>query len=109
MIEEEETEMSVSLKEYFDEKFEALEKQLALRDQLTSKALIKADETLNLRLEGMNEFRAQLTQQTHTFVKQSEFKLHIEKVETKIEILTKLVYIGIGILLVLQVVWSFIK
>jgi glucose-6-phosphate isomerase len=102
-------ELSVSLREYFDTKFADLEKQLALRDELTAKALVKADETLNLRLEGMNEFRAELTKQAQTFVKQSEFRLHIEKIETKISMLTKIVYIGIGILLVLQVVWRYIS
>ena len=98
----------VSLKEYFDVKFADLEKQLALRDDLTAKALTKAEESLNVRLEGMNEFRSQLTQQARTFVSQSEFKLHIEKVETKIEWLTRLVYIGVGILLVIQIVWRYI-
>ena len=103
------TEELISLKEYFDTKFAELEKQLALRDRLTEKALVKADETLNLRLEGMNEFRAELTKQAQTFVKENEFRLHIEKLETKIGILTKIVYIGIGILLVLQVLWRYVS
>jgi hypothetical protein len=104
-----ENELSISLKEYFDTKFDELEKQLALRDELTAKALIKADETLNLRLEGMNEFRAELTKQAQTFVNQAEFNLHVEKLETKIGILTKIVYIGVGILFVLQLMWKYLS
>ena len=102
-------ELTVSLREYFDTKFAALEKQLALRDELTAKALVKADETLNLRLEGMNEFRAELTKQAHTFVKDSEFQLHVEKLESKINFLTKMVYVGIGILLVIQIAWRYVS
>jgi len=102
-----ENDMSVSLREYFDTKFADLEKQLALRDTLTEKALAKAEESLNVRLEGMNEFRAELTKQTQTFVNQAEFRLHIEKIESKIGILTKMMYIGIGILLVLQLAWKY--
>ena len=102
-------ENTISLKEHINTKFAELEKQLALRDRLTEKAVVKAEETLNLRLQGMNEFRAELTKQAQNFVKQAEFNLHLEKLEAKINFLTKMVYIGIGILLVLQIVWKYLK
>ena len=111
--------MTISLKEYFDLKFKELGKQLALRDSLTDKALIKAEESLNMRLEGMNEFRAQLTKQATEFVTHiefnkslekinTEFNGYIEKLETKIDMLMKIAYVGIGIMLVLQIVWKFV-
>ena len=46
----------------------------AREHELERQALLKAEATMNLRLEGMNEFRAQLNQQQGTFVTRTEFE-----------------------------------
>jgi hypothetical protein len=86
-----------------------LEKRLELHDKLAERAITKAEENLALRLDGMNEFRAQLTAQAATFVTREEFGVHMKNVEEKIVLLTKMIYIGIGILVTIQVLWRFIK
>jgi hypothetical protein len=47
----------ITLKEYFDEKFRAADK-----------ALMLYNETMDKRLEGMNEFREALKDQTAKFI-----------------------------------------
>jgi cysteine sulfinate desulfinase/cysteine desulfurase-like protein len=54
--------LKVSLKEYIETKLVALEK-----------ATEEAKSSLEKRLEGMNEFRAQLKDQTSTFITRVEF------------------------------------
>jgi len=60
----------VSLKEYFEAKFDSLK----LSTDLVRQALEK-------RLEGMNEFREALKDQTNKFITRVEFQLVCEKVE----------------------------
>jgi hypothetical protein len=90
------------LKSYIDDKFDDLDKLLKLRDDLTERALVKAEDAMKIRLEGMNEFRSQLTEQAMTFLSRKEFDVHLKKIESN----SKLIYIGIGILTVLQIVWK---
>ena len=59
-------------------RFEANEKQIEL-----------AKEDMERRLEGMNEFRAQLTAQANTFLSRPEAQLQIEKLITRIVLLEK--------------------
>ena len=66
----EETEMSVSLKEYFESKFAALDKANAL-----------AYQTLEKRLEGMNEFREALRDQTKNFITRVEHDVLCKEVQ----------------------------
>ena len=64
---------------------------------------------LNRRLEGMNEFRNAFKDQNHNFTTRVEFDAKLLLVDSKIEGLQKLVYIGIGILIVVQIMIGFVK
>lgn len=59
----------ISLREYFDAKFEALEKSIEL-----SRA------SMEKRLEGMNEFREQLNKQAGTFITKTELDLTLQNI-----------------------------
>lgn len=61
---------SVSLKDYFEEKFSLLEKATNL-----------ANDNLKVRLESMNEFRSQMKDQTGTFVTKSELNAKLDSLE----------------------------
>lgn len=62
----------VTIKEYIDEKFKDLEKRLTVQFELTDKALHKAEETNNARLEHMNEFRAQILEERGLYARQED-------------------------------------
>jgi len=101
-MDENQTKAQINIRDYLDLKFGELEKRLELRDRLTDKALMKAESTLAIRLESMNEFRMQLKSQAGTFITREEFEIHMRRTEDKIAYLTKIIYIGIGALAVVQ-------
>lgn len=67
----------------------SLKENLLDRIIAVEKGIEKAESAMNLRLEGMNEFRAQLEKQTHSFMTRTEIELRIEKLDAKIETLMK--------------------
>ena len=67
---------SITLKELMDVKLKTLEKEIVLaRDQL------------DVRLEHMNEFRAQLRDQGNTFMTRTDYDAKHLVLETKIDML----------------------
>jgi hypothetical protein len=70
----------------------------------TKLALDKAEQLMDARLEGMNEFRAQLKEQSGTFMTNMICSSKHDSVNAKIESLQKTTYIGIGMLLVVQII-----
>jgi hypothetical protein len=60
-----------------------------LRFESNEKQIELAKEEMERRLEGMNEFRAQLSSQAGTFLSRTEAQLQIEKVITRIVVLEK--------------------
>ena len=84
-----------TLKKYFNLQFKGM-----------SKALKLARKLMNKRLDEMNEVRAQLDRQVKTFVSLEKFDGAMNSVNQKIESLSRLVYIGLGIWLVLQLLLS---
>jgi hypothetical protein len=101
-------ELSLDCIKYFDGKFEELEKRIDLMNTANKTALEVADRELERRLEGMNEFRAQLTRQASQFLTQDVHKKDMELITGKVESNTKLLYIGLGILAALQFVFKFV-
>ena len=63
--------------------------KMDLRFTANEKEIRLAKEEMERRLEGMNEFRAQLSNQANTFLNRTEAQLQIEKVITRIVILEK--------------------
>lgn len=79
--------LSIDCVKYFDGKFAELEKRLNLKDELANRALEKAEHSMASRLEAMNEFRNQLTQQAGSFATKKEVELSLEKVEIDMRML----------------------
>ena len=67
----------------------ALCTKLDLRFNASDKAIDAAKEDMERRLEGMNEFRAQLSSQANTFISRTELRLEMEKIITRILLLEK--------------------
>lgn len=70
-------------------KIDALCKKIDLRFDANEKAIDLARRDMERRLEGMNEFREQLTNQATTFLSRTEAQLQIEKLITRIVLLEK--------------------
>ena len=68
-----------ALRDYVDARFRALENAIELRAETHERALDIAHRGLEKRLEGMNEFRAQLRDQTATLLPRAEYELMHEK------------------------------
>jgi len=83
----------VSLKEYFDNRFEQNEKEVRL-----------AADALNIRLEHLNEFRAQLRDQNDTFMTRAEYEGKHEALAVKIDGISKLVYMAVGACALVEII-----
>ena len=68
------------------------------------KARRLARKLMNKRLDGMNEVREQLNRQIDTFITKDELKLTQQEIRS----LSRLVYIGLGVWLLLQPIIMFI-
>jgi len=69
-------ELRVSLKEHFESRLQAIEKQLETANQV-----------LDIRLAGMNEFRESMKDQQNTFLTMSEHDAWKAKIEADIQTL----------------------
>lgn len=69
----------VSLKEFIIDKFETMEK-----------AVITAKDALDLRLEGMNEFRKQMAEQAANFMPRSEYLIQHKSIGDRVDALQRL-------------------
>jgi len=92
-----ESDNTVSLKEYVDTRFNALELSLD-----------KANQVLNARLETMNEFRGQMKDQTATFITRVEFEAKHDSLYNRIESIQKIVYMGLGALTIIEFLFKFL-
>lgn len=101
-----------------DLKFEEMEKAIVLaREQIEmQRALAKND--LDIRLEGMNQFRQQINRMEGSLVTKDQLANELKSVReyangevrtlgARIDSLSKLVYMGLGIVIALQVVFKF--
>ena len=68
-------------------KLESLKEQLTLRFDALDKAMAQTKSDLDVRLGGMNEFRAQLERQAITFIPRSEADLVHSRLEEKLDML----------------------
>jgi len=99
---------SVSLKEYFDNKFDDLEEKINLQFTLNNQALDKAENTTNLRLESMNEFRNAMKDQSNKYMTKDEYEIKHQLIEAKIDSLQKLSYMLIGALAIIEFAFKFL-
>jgi hypothetical protein len=119
----------VSLKEYTNLKFELLNSNVVhareisdlkqvhadeiskLRWELSSVAINKAENSMNERMEASNNKYALLKEQNSTFQTQISSlptSKDFESLVKQVSILTKLVYIGVGGVLLLELIMKFL-
>ena len=72
---------TVSLKEFFDTRLALMDKATEVRVASVDKSTTLALQALDKRLEGMNEFRAQLKEQTANFVTRAEYTAMVNKLD----------------------------
>ena len=88
----------VTLRDYFDAR---------LKDN--EKALDIASKELQIRLEGMNEFRSSMKDQAAHFLTREEFDAKSEVIVAKIDFLQKMLYIAFGVLFAVNYLLGFLK
>ena len=72
-----------------ESELKALCAKMNLRFESNEKQIELAKQEMERRLEGMNEFRAQLSNQAGTFLSRTEAQLQLEKLITRIVLLEK--------------------
>jgi Rad3-related DNA helicase len=100
----ERSKVSVDIRLFIKDEVKHLEDKIKLNTEGTERALEIATKEMERRLEGMNEFREQLEKQTRTFLTKEEYELKHQLMQQKLNIISKIVYIGIGVVIVLELV-----
>ena len=100
--------ITIDTKNYIDDRLREFEKRQNIVNKKDRDALREAKREMDRRLEGMNEFRAQLTSQTREFIRREEYQLSEKLINQKHEGLSKIVYIGIGVVIVLELLLKFL-
>ena len=97
-----ETEKSVSgwttdtLKEYIEQRFTDQDKAVQAALLAAKEAVLKAEVATEKRFESVNEFRAQLADQSNTLMPRAEFAAQHKNLEDKITVLTDRINIKDG-------------
>ena len=73
--------------EHCDDRFDYLEKNLLLQLTANERALLVAKSDMERRLEGMNEFRAQLTTQANSFISRIHYDVEYKSLLSEITFL----------------------
>jgi len=90
-------------------KFEEMEKALVLaRDQI-ERGRVENKESLDYRLEGMNQFQKRMDKLEGTFATKTEVANVYDKVKADITANSRLIYIGVGALLAFQIFMAYFK
>ena len=76
----------ISLREFFDTKIDFVKQLFELQISSIKEATGLAKTEIDKRLEGMNEFRDALRDQTNQFVMKSELKVMIDNIEKDLQI-----------------------
>lgn len=97
-----------SLKEHFDTVMASRDELYEQRFRMTKESVEEAKVANDKRLDNMNELRSQLNRQADTFLTKEVYKIESKAQTDKIDALSKTVYIGLGIWIVLQVILVFI-
>jgi hypothetical protein len=84
MPNESDTMIGVSLKEYFEERFKLLDESFSNKLQALDDAREKAEEQMNQRLRGMNEFRSALADQSGRMMTRNEYDLAHRSLDEKV-------------------------
>jgi hypothetical protein len=96
--------LKINTKKFIEKEIKNLKDYIDLIIDNSLRALEEAKMLMDRRLNKMNNIREQLTEQAATFVTEDEKKL----LEQKIDSLSKLVYIGFGVFLMLEIILIFV-
>ena len=96
--------VTVEITEYIDQEIRHLEDKIRLIDSKNEHAASKAEIEMNRRLKSMNEFRDQLNKQAQSFITREEYVLSERIINQKLDMTSKIVYIGLGIVLALEII-----
>ena len=77
-----------TLKEHFEQRFQDSDKAVQAALQATKEAVLKAEVATEKRFESVNEFRAQLADQSSNLMPRSEYTVQHKALEDKISELT---------------------
>lgn len=100
---------SVTLRDYLEGKFDhEREMRLQLIDE-QRRALAIATMSMDKRLEGMNELRAQINSERGNYVSLQKHDGFADAILAKIDGLARMVYVGLGIILAVQALLFFFK
>jgi hypothetical protein len=77
----------VSLEQHVDLQYRALEKAMDLQFRAVKEAVEKSERATELRFQSVNEFRAQLGDQTRTLVPRPEVEQKFKSIDDKLDIL----------------------
>jgi hypothetical protein len=100
--------IAVEACQYIDDKIRVSDEKTDLKIFALTTAFNKAESTLNIRLEGMNEFRQQLADQATTLLTRKESELAIENAKSEMSArITTLQYLVVA--LILAFIGAFIK
>jgi hypothetical protein len=100
--------ISIELDQYIEREIQHIDSKYNIILSKNSEALLEAKKEMERRLEGMNEFREQLEKQTSSFISRDEFTITERLLLQKIESLQRMVNVGLGVCMVLQVVIGFV-
>jgi hypothetical protein len=83
-------------------------REIKTRLDYVERGIEKTELALNKRLEGMNEFREALKDQSSKFITRQEMEDKLQVLCVKLEALQRLMNIGIGIFIMLQIILGII-
>jgi hypothetical protein len=103
--------LNISLEKHFDKVIADLDAKITQRFDLMQLAVTKAEIASNERADKANEWREQYNQQEKVLLRKDEYAVKeqlitskVNNVDNKVTSLSKLVYVGLGIWFVLQLI-----
>ena len=98
--------ININVRKFVAKEISSLRNRFSILAKEQRRALKLAYRELRARLKRMNEIREQLREQANTFVSKDEYNGDKRLINTKIEHLSRLVYVGLGIWIVFQAILS---
>jgi len=98
----------ISLKEFVETKCNACQITVDHRFKSLEKASELAAENLKVRLDSLNEWRGQNRDERQHFISQEVYEARHQILVNKIESLQKFMYIGIGAVAVIEILFRFV-
>ncbi|OIO19435.1 MAG: hypothetical protein AUJ54_06605 [Ignavibacteria bacterium CG1_02_37_35] len=100
---------SVSLKEYVEKIFDEKEKSYSSHLDSERRVVDKAMENLERRLDALNNLRQEVLSDRSEYLTKAEYAADHKTVGIKIDNHSKLIYIGLGMVLVLEIMFRLVK